>query len=442
VASSTSAIFTGSSAFSSSLTNAITQAVNAASGPITQLNNEKTTLSSQNDEVSTLNSKFSAVQSAVSGIGQALTSSFNTSVSDTSAVTATAGAGALPGTYTIQVNDIGAYSTMMTGTWTGSGTAQSYQLWIGGQEYSVNPADNSADSVAAAINSKFGNLVQATVVNVGSSSAPDDRISLQSTGLTSAALDLRTGTGTSLAATQAVGRPAQYVVDQSANVVSSSTRNVQVASGVTLSLLQDTTSPVTVTVTRNTSSLGNALATFASAYNAAVDELGAQRGQSGGALQGKSIVRELSQALESIATYSTNGAVGSLADLGLSLGSDGHFTVDSSQLTSASLNNPAAVTAFLGSASGGGFLQTATNVMNSIEDPTSGLLPREQTDLQNQIKTLTTQISDKQTQVNNLQTQLTTQMSAADASISTMEQQYNYVSGMFQAMQVAEQQYK
>ena len=437
-----SPIFTGSSAYSQDLQNAITRAVAFASLPLTQMNNEKTTVTDQSDEVSTLNSRFSALQSAVSAIGEALTSSFDTTVSTPSALAATAGAGAMPGTYTIQVDDVGAYSTMMTGAWSDSGSARSYELWIGSQEYTVNPADDSADSVAAAINSQFGNLVQATVVNVGSNTAPDERISLQSTGLAGDTLDLRNSTGTSLAATQTTGRPAQYEVDQSGNAVSSNTRNVQVADGVSLTLFQNTTSPVTVTVTRNTSALNSALQTFTSAYDAAVDELSAQRGQSGGPLQGDSIVTELSQMLQSLATYTSGGAAGSLADLGLSLGGDGHFTFNSAQLTSANQTNSVAVTAFLGSATGGGFLKAATSVLNSIEDPTTGLLPNEQSALQNQITTLTNQISDKQTQVNNLQTQLTNQMNSADASIAAMEQQYEYVSSMFQAMQTADQQYK
>jgi hypothetical protein len=37
---------------------------------------------------------------------------------------------------------------------------------------------------------------------------------------------------------------------------------------------------------------------------------------------------------------------------------------------------------------------------------------------------------------------MTEQISAADALIATMEQQYNYLSGMFQAMQTADAQYK
>lgn len=443
MATSTSPLFTGTSAFSASLQAAITQAVNIASLPINQLTSNKTTLTNQSDEVSTLNSKFSALQSAINSLDQAVNSSFNTDVSNPAVVSVTAGEGAMQGDYSIQVQDIGAYSTMMTGTWNASpGAAQTYQLWIGSNEFDVNPTDNSAASVAQAINAHYGDKVQATVVNVGSDSQPDYRIALQSTTLTSDAIDLRDSSGTSFESNQSIGRPAQYEVDQSGSIVSSNTRNVTIANGVTVTLLSNSLSPIDVTITRSASAISSALQAFTNAYNAAVDEVNAQRGQSGGALQGQTIVNELSSALGRLATYTGTGAVTSLSALGLDLGSDGHITFNSFTFAAADLMNPNAVSAFLGSATGSGFLQSATNQLNGIEDPGTGLIPSEQMALQKQITSLTSQISAKQAEVNNLQIQLTSQMNTADASIASMEQQYNYVAGMFQAMQTAEQSYR
>ena len=47
----------------------------------------------------------------------------------------------------------------------------------------------------------------------------------------------------------------------------------------------------------------------------------------------------------------------------------------------------------------------------------------------------------KQAQVNLLQTQMQDQLSRADALIASMEQQYTYMSDLFQAQQTANQQY-
>jgi hypothetical protein len=59
-----------------------------------------------------------------------------------------------------------------------------------------------------------------------------------------------------------------------------------------------------------------------------------------------------------------------------------------------------------------------------------------------QITNIGNQITNKQNQVYQLQTTLTNQMAAADALIASMEQQYSYLSNMFQAQQTAAQMYK
>ena len=51
-------------------------------------------------------------------------------------------------------------------------------------------------------------------------------------------------------------------------------------------------------------------------------------------------------------------------------------------------------------------------------------------------------ISDKQAQVDALNERLLTQMSAADAAIAAMEQQYSYLYSMFSAMDTANKSYQ
>jgi flagellar capping protein FliD len=77
-----------------------------------------------------------------------------------------------------------------------------------------------------------------------------------------------------------------------------------------------------------------------------------------------------------------------------------------------------------------------------LEDPSAGLLKTAESDMQTQITNIGNQITTKQNQVDQLQTTLTNQMAAADAMISSMEQQYSYLTSMFQAQQTADQLYK
>lgn len=439
-----SAIFTGSSAYSTDFQNVITRAVAIASLPITQLTSDKASLTSQSTELQTVDSKFAAVQTALQNVSQALDgSTFEALSSDDSVAAASVSTGATEGNYSIKVDDVGAYPTSLsTASWTAaSGAARTYQLYIGSSPYTVTPADNSASSIAQAINAQFGDQVRATVVNVGSAGTPDLRISLQGAKLADTPLDIRYA-GQSLQTAQTQGRPAQYVVNGSGNTVTSNTRSVSLSSGVNVTLVSSSATPVDITVTRSTSALSDALSTFATAYNDAVDELDSQRGQSGGALQGQSLINQLSQSLSGMSTYtSAVTGVSGLVDLGLELGADGKLTFNSFALIAADLVNPSGVTSFLGTADGGGFLKTATDLMNGLENSTTGLIKTSETALSSQISDLDNTIADKQSKVDDLQLQLQDQMAKADALISSMEQQYSYISSMFEAMDTANKQY-
>jgi flagellar hook-associated protein 2 len=429
-------IFTGSSSYSKDLQNVVARAVSIASLPLTQLNNDKTDLSKQSDEMTTIGQKVAAVRDAIDGIGVALNSSFDSNISDATVLSATTGPGAIEGNYSVLVSDAGAYSTMMTGTWsTPTGAPKTYQLWVGTTSYDVTGADNSAASVASAINKSFGDKVHATVVNVGPNDTPDYRISLQSVALTAETLDLTDGA--SLASQQAAGRPAQYEVNRSGRTVSSSTRTVSIADGVTLTLLKSSATAANVTVTRSTSALNDALGKLVDAYNAVGKELDAQRGSAAGPLQGNPIVSALSSALTGLATYSSTGAFSGLRDMGVELQKDGTLKQNQFALIGADLTNSAGVTSFFES-----FLTAADAVLDGLDSPTFGIVAQSQSDLKTQIADVTHTISDKQSQIDDLQQRLTDQMAATDALLATMEQQYGYMSSMFSAMQTAAQQYK
>src|ERR1017187_2493501 len=317
-----------------------------------------------------------------------------------------------------------------------AGSRSTYNLVIGSSTYSFTPADNSAASVAAAINSLYGSHVHASVVDLETGGSPDYRIALQGPA---GAYDIQKTSVTSFQKEQTAGALAAYEINSSGVMNTSATRNITVSYGVTATLVGTSGNPVGITVTRSTGALNTALSGFADAYNAAVTELGTQRGQTSGALQGQSIVNQLSNLLSSISTYSSSGQFSGLAS---HLGTNGQITYNALTLMSADLTSSTGVTAFLGSATGGGFLKSATDALTSVEDPTTGLLKTLETDMKSQITDLGTTISTKQAAVDAMQLQMQNQMAAADALIASMEQQYSYLSGMFQAQQTADAMYK
>lgn len=321
-----------------------------------------------------------------------------------------------------------------------SGNPTQYTLTLGGTQQTFTLTDNSATGVAAAINALTGAGVQANVVNLGTDANPEEAIQLVNT--TTGSTDtpqLSRSTPFDLQTQGPAGSLAQYEVANSGKTVSSNSRSVSIAAGTTLTLTG--TGSTTVTVSQSVSTLNSALSGFSTAYNAAVAELVKQRGQSGGPLQGEGIVNSLSKALASMSTYSSSTGNIGMADLGFTLNDDGTLTYNPLTMMSTELANPAGVSAFLGSATGGGFLKTATNALNGMLDPATGTLTTQETDIQSQITSLGTTITNRQNQVEALQTQLTNQIAKADATIATMEQQYSYMSSMFAAQQTADLMY-
>src|SRR5579871_1485694 len=171
--------FTGTSQYSSDLQQVLTRAVAIASLPLTQLNNQLTTLQSRSSSVDTLTTDFLGIQTALGSLGSGASSS--ATVSDPTVVSASAASTTLPGTYVLNVTNIGSPTTTLSldglPTVTNPSSqsitsATSLTLTFGTNTFTINPASNSLGSLASAINSA-GAGVSATIINVGSPSAPD-----------------------------------------------------------------------------------------------------------------------------------------------------------------------------------------------------------------------------------------------------------------------------
>ena len=319
-----------------------------------------------------------------------------------------------------------------------------FTLTVGSDSYTISPTSNTLASLVDAINSTTGANVRATMVNVGSSTSADYRLSLQSSVLGNSAIQLTDGS-INLQTGQVTGSLATYKVNGVAQVAQSDSRTVTIAPGLTVQLLANspTGQATNITLTRQSSAISDALNAFSEAYNAAVDELAKQRGNAGGALAGNSIVSQLTSTLGGINNYYSGGTgINSLATLGLEMDQTGHMSFNAGTFLSADFSDSQGVTNYLGSSTTGGFLKAATADITQIEDPTNGIIKTSLTAVQSEMTATTDQISTEQARVDALQTSLQTQMASADAAIATMEQQYNYMSQMFQSMLDASQTYK
>ena len=432
--------FQGQSKYASDFQQVLSRAVAIASLPLQQMQNQLSTLTAQQSSLSSLQSTFGSLQTAIQNIGSSA-GAVTAASSSPQSVSASASSGALPGTYTIQVDSLGSYTQTLSSAGSPAVTdptvgnispSANFTLTVNSNHFNITPSGNSLDALASAINAA-GAGVSATVVNVGSSSSPDYRLSVSGNLLESDTIQLNDGTNNLLSQLGGGGAPTTYQVNGLPTVLQTTSPQVTLSTGLTVNLLQQTSSPVTITVAQDSSSLSNSLNSFVSAYNSAVDALAAQHGQNAGALAGDSTILTLGQALTSISEYSSGSSgVTSLADLGLTLDSStGHLSLDPTVLSSA---NPSAVQAFLGSVSTGGFLQTADNTLTSLTDPTSGVIQDSLTSLQTSITNENNVISRQIDQVTTLQTNLQKQLSQADATLATLEQQVTFMTDLFATM--------
>lgn len=438
---SSSTLSNGSSQFAADLQQSLTRSINIASLPITQLNSQINTLQSQSTELNYIDQRVASLQSAVTSLQSALTSGLLSVSSSDSSVSAALSTGAAPGDYTIQVNSIGSYATALsqpgstavsTPSSQGISSSNTYSLTVGSNTISITAASSSLHDLANAINSQAGGSAQATIVNVGSSSSPDYRLSLKATGLGDNPISLSDGSS-DLISSQTAGSLASYTVAGQSTPVTSDSRTVTLAPGLTVSLVAASTSanPTTITVGQNPAALATALSNFASAYNGVVDELTGQHGTSAGALQGQSVLNSVSSSLRKLGGYTNGSPDASLAAFGITLDTSGHLNVDSSAFTKAANANFSTLTSLLGSTTTSGFLYDATNQLSGLEDPTNGILKLQEAQVAKSISNYQNQISAKQSQVDQLQTNLQAQLAKADASISSLESQVTYYTNLF-----------
>jgi flagellar hook-associated protein 2 len=436
------ATFSGTSQYAGDLQQAINQAVTVASIPLTELQDNVSTLQSQSSEVSTLQSDFSAIQTAIQNLSSATGGgSLAGTVSDdtVASVSVDSSASVTAGTYTVNVISAGSPTTTISSAGlpvvsdpgsSSISTSSTFTLSVDGSNYQISPASNTLNALAEAINS--ANIgVTATVVNIGPPSAPDYRLSLQSTSLGDVPIQLNDGSQ-NLLSLLAEGTSAEYQVDgqPSESYISSNSSTVTLAPGVTLNLLQ--AGQTTVTVAPDSSSAANALSAFATAYNAALTDLNNNHGTSGGALTGESIVLSLEQSLQNLTQFTGGGgSVQNIANLGLTFNESGQLSFNQATFESAAATDPNDVANFLGSATGTGFLANATNLLNGLEDTNTGLFEATSSSLQQQITTDNNEITDTQNRIITMQNNMVAQMTQADTLIASLESQDTYLTSLF-----------
>lgn len=335
----------------------VTKLMSVEQAPLTALKKKETSVNTKISSLGTLKSKLSALQTAAlalkANIGQTALQKFatySTSVNDTTVASATATTGAVAGSYTLKVTKLATSDQFFSNavatassTVGNNGDTLTFDFATpdanGNSRSKTITLDSSNNSLTGLRNSiNSANMGATATIVTGSAGAQ-----LVLTGATG--LDNRitlNGNLTSMFTQTATGDSAAFTINGIA-ATSNSNSVGNVVDGVTLSLTKaNATTTLTVSAEYSTN-LSSALNNFIKAYNDAnstMASMGAYNSTTkvAGVLQGESVLRDAQMQTRSLIFGTAVGGTSAyqrLSDIGVSVGTDGSLSLDSSKLNKA-----------------------------------------------------------------------------------------------------------
>ena len=432
--------------------------------PIDALTQKKTTLQSKLTEYGSLTDKLLALQTA--GDSLRLSTAFDrssTTVSDPTALTASAASTTTPGSYLIRVTQLaqshqitnkGATAVASSTTDIVSGASATFTFHVGtGTDKTVTLSDTATlQDLQTGIND-LGAGVTASIINAGSDTTPAYRLILtatasgESNGITivtdGTTLDFTNGGGTGGVDTLQAAQDAIAIVgDPTLNPVTlqrSSNVITDAIPGVTLSLTNTTgTSTVSVNVTRDNSAVKTNIQNFVKAYNDIVTFVNKDTAydvttKTGATLYNETSVKGFVSQLRSALSAPIGGLTtyGSVGEIGFQTNRDGTITVDNTKLDGALNSNYNAVKLlFINQTTVAGVAQRVNQAIDAMNSAVSGSLTGRKNALTGQINSLTDQISRKETDLSAYEERLKIQYAKLDSLLSQLQGQTTYLNSL------------
>ena len=439
------------------------------------------TAEGQND--TTQISAIGSLQAALSGLQVGLAPLFNGQLQSTfgatlsgTGITASAGTGAVAGSYSIKVTQIAQAQGLSSGAFSSTQSANlgtgNLTIQVGGKsmQLSVTSSNDSLSDIASAINSSTSNPgVTATVfsgsdgdhlvlsaTNTGAANTISVNVSniandngLSSLGITSSAGSPAGSPSTivssgSIAWTQSqAAQDAQFTINGSPADTGTNTVTT-VLPGVTLNLTaaaipaagSTTSATQTLTIAPDTSTEVSDIENFVSDYNNVVSQMGnvasftsgASAGSQGGPLLGDTMLNQIQDTLGNLvsSSVSSGGLTTNLSQLGITLNDDGTLSVNTTTLTTAVQSNPAGVNALFNSTNGlAQQLNTSINTFTEtggIMDIRTNALTADLTNVKTQANALTAYAAQLTSQYNNEFTALNTLMATTNSNSQYLTQ--------------------
>ncbi len=354
------------------------------------------------------------------------------------------------GTGQLQVAEEGSTTTAADLHLLGTGTSQQVK---GTTEQVIDGSTTNSVTLAAGdtlsdLVSKINGLdagVTASIFNDGSSLP--DRLELTSnqTGAAGQFVVDASGLDFSLSPT-AEGTDAVLAVGSSQGggsdtLVSSPSNNfTNVVSGLTLQVQQASTSPVSVSITNSSTNALASLQAFISDYNSLVTHITSFTSYDAATntksdLTDDPTTMELQQQTANLVSgqISTSGSIRSLADLGVTINSDGTLALDQSTFNNAYQSDPDGVQQFF-TAANSGFSAQFHNLAQQFAAAGTGILSQQSTALGTEVTDNQQQLTSMQTSLNNESAALTTKFDNMEVAISQLQSELSVINAFSESI--------
>jgi flagellar hook-associated protein 2 len=408
---------------------------------LTGLQSQDTVISNLGTLMSTLSTDMENLTGATGVLSSLEGSSSNTDVLGLTS----AGTGAVAGSHTITVQQLAQTSSVFAGAVASTDAlGGSLSIQVGTGTAVVVPVVAGATSLsdfAAAINASSSGVTASVITGTaGAQLSLTSGTSGATGGITVDASQLNdTTTGTALSfKTAQLGQDAMMTVD---GISASSPSNTvsSVIPGVTFQLLDKSATPVQVQITNNTTSVGTAVSTFVSDYNAVVKALTAQEANSASGtpepLYGNPLIATIQEGLNSAISSSQGSpsAAINLSSAGISVNSDGTLTINSDTLSTALNSNFSSIVSLFQTAGGVGE-SLASEAINLGSQQPNGVLSLSATANASEEKDLNATLTILKANISTQSAQLTANLNAANETLQLIPTQLNEVNELYSAI--------
>jgi len=442
-------------------TDLINSLMQAEAIPQTLLKNKVADSTSFITAMQALNSKIAALADSAAKLALPAGTDLHTASSSSTAVTATAGVGAVDGTIDFTVDRLAQSQVMVTGPLTQWPDQPPTLTFVAadGTMTQVTATSSSLADVAAAIN-KAGAGVSATQVAAGLDPATGQqlyRLQLSSTKTGASAAftayrgapaDVTAGTATDLISDPGAAQVRQAQDAQvtlwagtgAAQAVTSATNTfADVLPGVSITATAASTTPVTLTVGRDDKAISAAANTLVTTVNDILNYISAKQTVTtstdstggtvvtGGVFTGDSVTRDVNQKLVDAVISPIDGV--SPSTYGISITRDGNVTFDPETFSTAMAADPEKVKAAVAT-----IAQRVADASKGASDTYTGSISLKIQGEQATVKSLNDQITDWDTRLSDRRSALEKTYATLEVQLQQMQSQSSWLSGQLSSL--------